>query len=74
LDGADHETVALPFPGEAETPVGADGAVGGALLLFLSTIVAASQTVFAPVPTVAFGGGAGTDGLVFGQEFDVAGV
>ena len=54
FDGADHDTVADPFPATADTPDGAPGAVrvGAA---DLKTMAAASQGVLPPVPKVAFG-------------------
>jgi len=46
---------ALAFPAAAVTAVGAAGAVGGPDDAALSTVVAISQVVLAPVPTVALG-------------------
>jgi len=53
--GAVQLTSAEPLPAVATTPVGASGAVAGPLVPPLNTTVPSSQTVLAPVPTVAAG-------------------
>ena len=55
LLGALHETVAVPSPGVAVTPVGAAGAVAELGFGPTNTTVAIAQVVLAPVLTLAFG-------------------
>ncbi len=55
LAGATQLTVADAFPATADTPLGAAGTVADALgAAVLKTTVPMSQSVLAPVPTVAF--------------------